>query len=50
MTITAAVWALYAGALLLRREIGLRGRRLAWSLVAGLSLIVVVLPVTHFAS
>jgi ABC-type uncharacterized transport system permease subunit len=50
MTMTAVVWALYAGALLLRREIGLQGRRLAWSLVAGLSLIVVVLPLTHFAS
>ncbi len=50
MTITVVVWALYAGALLLRREVGLQGRRLAWSLVAGLSLIAVVLPVTHFAS
>ncbi len=50
MTITLLVWALYAAALLLRREIGLQGRRLAWSLVAGLSLVVVVLPLTHFAS
>ena len=50
MTITLVVWALYAGALLLRREVGLQGRRLAWSLVAGLSLVVLVLPLTHFAS
>jgi ABC-type uncharacterized transport system permease subunit len=50
MTVTVVLWALYAGALLLRREIGLQGRRLAWSLVAGLSLVGVVLPLTHFAS
>ena len=50
MVVTAAIWALYATALLLRREIGLRGRRAAWSLIAGLALVAVVLPLTHFAS
>jgi ABC-type uncharacterized transport system permease subunit len=50
MTVTVVLWALYAAALLLRREIGLQGRRLAWSLVAGFSLVAVVLPLTHFAS
>jgi ABC-type uncharacterized transport system permease subunit len=50
MTVTVVLWALYAGALVLRREIGLQGRRLAWSLVAGFTLVGVVLPLTHFAS
>jgi len=50
MTVSVALWAVYAGALLLRREIDLQGRRLAWSLVAGLALVAVVLPLTHYAS
>ena len=50
MTVTGVLWALYAAALVLRREIGLQGRRLAWSLVAGFTLVGVVLPLTHFAS
>ena len=50
MTVTVVIWALYAAALALRWEAGLRGRRLAWSLVAGFALVTVVLPLTHFAS
>ena len=50
MTVTAVIWAVYAAALVLRRETGLQGRRLAWSLVAGFSLVAFVLPLTHFAS
>ena len=50
MTVTVVVWAVYASTLVLRREIGLRGRRLAWSLLAGFVLVAVVLPLTHFAS
>lgn len=50
MTVTVLLWALYAATLVLRREIGLQGRRLAWSLVAGFTLVGVVLPLTHFAS
>lgn len=50
MTVTAVIWAVYAAALVLRRETGLQGRRLAWSFVAGFSLVAVVLPLTHFAS
>jgi ABC-type uncharacterized transport system permease subunit len=50
MTITALIWAVYAAALVLRRETGLQGRRLAWSFVAGFSLVAFALPLTHFAS
>jgi len=50
MTVTVVVWALYAAALFLRREIGLQGRRLALSLVAGFALVAAALPLTHFAS
>ena len=50
MAVTVGIWALYALALLLRREAGLHGRRFAWVLVAGLALVAVVLPLTHFAS
>jgi ABC-type uncharacterized transport system permease subunit len=50
MAVTACIWALYALVLLLRREGELRGRRAAWSLVTGLSLVAVVLPLTHFAA
>jgi ABC-type uncharacterized transport system permease subunit len=50
MTVTTVIWAVYAAALVLRRETGLQGRRLAWSLVGGFSLVALVLPLTHFAS
>jgi ABC-type uncharacterized transport system permease subunit len=50
MTITLGVWVLYAVTLLLRWETALQGRRLAWSLLAGLALVGAVLPLTHFAS
>jgi len=50
MTVTTVIWAVYAAALVLRRETGLQGRRLAWSLVGGFSLVAFVLPLTHFAS
>lgn len=50
MGVSLAIWAVYAVGLILRREIGLRGRRLAWLLLAGFALAVVVLPITHFAS
>ncbi len=50
MAVTFAIWALCLGVLVLRRESGLRGRRFAWSLLAVAGLIVVVLPLTHFAS
>ena len=50
MTVTVVIWALYASTLVLRRELGLRGTRLAWSLVSGFVLVAVVLPLTHFAS
>jgi hypothetical protein len=50
MTVTAVIWALYLVALVLRREAGLQGRRLAWSFLGGFSLVAAVLPLTHFAS
>ena len=50
MTVTVAIWAFYGLTLLLRREAGLLGRRLAWALVAGALLVAVVLPLTHFAA
>ena len=50
MMVTVVIWALYAATLVLRREIGLRGTRLAWTLLAGFVLVAVVLPLTHFAS
>jgi ABC-type uncharacterized transport system permease subunit len=50
MAVTLAIWALYATGLILRREMGLRGRRFAVLLVVGLALVAVVLPLTHFAS
>ena len=50
MTVTIAIWAFYGIVLLLRREAGLQGRRLAWSLTVGAVLVAVVLPLTHFAS
>jgi ABC-type uncharacterized transport system permease subunit len=50
MTVTVVIWALYAATLILRRELHLRGKRLAWSLLTGFMLVAVVLPLTHFAS
>jgi ABC-type uncharacterized transport system permease subunit len=50
MSVTVAIWMFYGLALVLRREAGLQGRRLAWVLVAGAVLVAVVLPLTHFAS
>ena len=50
MTVTVAIWIFYGLTLLLRREAGLLGRRLAWALVSGALLVAVVLPLTHFAA
>lgn len=50
IAVSLAIWALVASALLLRFEAGVRGRRFAALLMLVLGLIVVVLPITHFAS
>jgi len=50
MVVSVAIWALFAAALVLRRETGLRGRRAAWLVLVGFTLVGVVLPLTHFAS
>jgi len=50
MTVAVVIWALYALALAARWEAGLRGRRFAWALLAGLVLVACVLPLTHFAA
>jgi ABC-type uncharacterized transport system permease subunit len=50
MVVTVGIWLLYTTLLVLRREIGLRGRKAAWLLLAGFALVAVVLPITHFAS
>ena len=50
MAVTLLIWAVYAGALALRFEAGVRGRRAALVLLAGFALVAVVLPITHFAS
>jgi ABC-type uncharacterized transport system permease subunit len=50
MAVTLVLWALVAVALVLRHEVGLRGRRSAELFLAAFVLIVVVLPITHFAS
>ncbi len=50
MVVTVFVWVFYATVLILRREAGLRGRRVAWLLLVGLALVAGVLPLTHFAS
>jgi ABC-type uncharacterized transport system permease subunit len=50
MAATVAIWLVYASLLVLRREAGLRGRRLAWFLLTGFLLVAIVLPLTHFAS
>ena len=49
MAVSLALWGVYAAAVLLRHEIGLRGRRLAWLLLAGFVIAAVILPVTHYA-
>lgn len=50
MAVALGIWSLCAGTLLLRRESGLRGRRFAGALLLVAALVVVVLPLTHFAS
>jgi ABC-type uncharacterized transport system permease subunit len=50
MVVSLLIWAVFATALVLRRETGLRGRRAAWVVLAGFALVAVVLPLTHFAS
>lgn len=50
VAVTSLVWLAYASALVLRHEGVLRGRRLAWMLLLGFTLVAVVLPLTHFAS
>ncbi len=50
MTVAALIWVLYVLALVVRWEAGVRGRRFARLLLAGLALVVAVLPVTHFAA
>jgi hypothetical protein len=50
MAVTLAIWALYTTGLVLRRELGVRGRRFAFLLLAGFALVAIVLPLTHFAS
>jgi ABC-type uncharacterized transport system permease subunit len=50
MAAAIGTWAYYAVALLLRRELRVRGRRFALLLVGGFVLVAVVLPLTHFAS
>ena len=48
MAVTVAVYATYAGLLVLRHE-GWRGRRAALLNLGGFALVAVVLPITHFA-
>ncbi len=50
MAVTLCLWLLVAGVLVLRHEAGLRGRRAASLMTVVVALIVVVLPITHFAS
>lgn len=50
MTVAVLIWVLYALALVVRWEAGVRGRRFARLLLAGLILVVAVLPLTHFAA
>ena len=49
MAVTLVAWAVYAGFLLLRRLAGLHGRRAARLSLLGFALVVLVLPLTHFA-
>ncbi len=50
MAVTLVLWLFVATVLVLRREIGLRGRRAATLLTAAVVVVAVVLPITHFAS
>ena len=44
------IWGFFTVVLVLRREVGLGGRRAAFATLAGFALVLVVLPITHFAS
>ncbi len=50
MATAVTIWGVYAVGLLLRRERRIQARRFALVLVAGFALVVVALPLTHFAS
>ncbi len=50
MAVAVLIWLLYALALVVRWEAGVRGRRFARMLLAGAVLVVAVLPLTHFAT
>ena len=50
MTVAVLIWIVYALALTARWEAGVRGRRFARLLLAGLVLVIAVLPLTHFAA
>ena len=52
MLVAIVTWALYAGYLVARFELGWRGRRSAYLALAGFALVVLVrvaLPVAHFS-
>jgi ABC-type uncharacterized transport system permease subunit len=52
MAVTLLTWLVYASFLVLRFELGWRGRRAAYVLLAGFALVIVVrlgLPLTHFS-
>jgi ABC-type uncharacterized transport system permease subunit len=52
MAVTLLTWLAYAVFLLMRYEVGWRGRRAAYLALAGFLLVLVVrlvLPITHFA-
>jgi ABC-type uncharacterized transport system permease subunit len=50
MAVTLVVWLAYGGVLLLRLESGLHGQRFARLTLLTFVLVVLVLPITHFAS
>ena len=50
MAVTLVVWLAYGGVLLLRHENGLHGQRFARLTLLTFVLVVLVLPITHFAS
>jgi ABC-type uncharacterized transport system permease subunit len=50
MTVAVLIWVVYTLALVVRWEAGVRGRRFARLLLAGLLLVAAVLPLTHFAA
>jgi ABC-type uncharacterized transport system permease subunit len=49
MAVTLAAWAIFVAVLGLRRLAGLRGRRAARATLAGFALVLLALPLTHFA-